>query len=439
VVVPKLTDGEVTSAIEKRLGRDSACYAAVTGNQVLLGFARKPFLLEIMCTIRADRWRSLWNAQTPARLYDAWFDEVIAASTNPVETEHIDETRIAVGKIAAEMLRNRSDLISESSLQKAPVKPSYLQMLTRTPFGIFIKETQTEWGFVHASFRDFALAKTAATELISRRYDLLAETVSFDYVGAETYRFLRDLIPDDDRLLEVLEHAVNTTAEPHDAWNNIVHNAFEAIGMIGEESSERFIDTALKILRPRAEADGNHRVVFTSTKWNIVRCLERLHRSAPRPPNFMWFGAVAVRGFHMQHKEPGYFPPMQYLVDMNGSDNPMQRDVSDCLLSVLENLGVRAAGDESVFLEVNCTHALIRWLHGLDVDRAKALLRKGELSADSKGESVPGLPSLQEAGHIRGCEPVVRWHDFVVVLHLAIDASGGFRVPQRDLSEAPSV
>ncbi len=197
--------------------------------------------------------------------------------------EPITETRAKVGKIATLMIEARSDLISKSTLKANGVPLEGLQALTRQSFGILVRETSDEWGFVHGSFREFALAKRIAVELVSRKYDLLASEPQLDYVGAEPQQFLRDLFPSEGgELFAKLEEALNSARDVGEAWNNIAWNVFETIGNIGASSAERFIDTALDILNPRKPGIADREPSYR-TQYNIVRCLERLHRSAPRP------------------------------------------------------------------------------------------------------------------------------------------------------------
>lgn len=401
--VPPLTTEEVKKAIETRLGKDSPGYIAITLNQSLIRFAQNPLLLEMMCRISRESWKRLIKTQTMGRLYDLWFEEIIATSVNPremLEDELIEDTRTKVGKIAGLMLKNRSDLIDRAELEKNDLHPDYLRTLIRLPFGIFVQQTPKEWGFVHDSFREFALAKTVATELTSKNYDLLAHTSSFDYVGAETYSFLKDLLPIQEVFFKHIHEALNSTRSKKKTWNNLVRNSFEAIGMVGDKSAERFIETALRILQPtrgslRHQLEG---LATEKTKYNIIRCMERLHPSAPRPycqhvltkawdkePSWHSFGAKAVRGFHRPKPHPGFFPPMVYEWNYNTSNGFLQKEVSQCLLTLLEQSSAKRRNRESGYTEINSSFALIRWLHEDHIHIVKKLLHKVQLTPDSKG------------------------------------------------------
>jgi len=419
--VPSLTLAEVRDDIKNRLGTNSPGYIAVTSNQALIRFARNPLLLEMMCRISRESWKRLVKAQTMGRLYDLWFEEIIATSAKPeemMEDEFLEDTRTKVGKIAGLMLKGRSDLIAESELENQGLPLSRLQTLTRQPFGIFIKQTSEEWSFVHDSFREFSLAKTFATELTSKNYDLLANTSSFDYVGAETYSFLHDLLPTDQEFYRHIKKALNSTKDDKTAWNNITRNCFEAIGIIGEESAEPFIETAVKILCPtKGPYDQSlEDLASLKTKYNVVRCLERLHRSAPRPyyrhvldkawgkdPSWDCFGANAIRGFHKREPHPGFFPPMVYNLLQYTSDNFKQKEVSHCLLTLLEKQLPKQLDMDAKYLEINCTFALIRWLHKEHISRVKELLKTTPLSSSSKGNLFHALLRFKKPGIFDGC------------------------------------
>ena len=396
ISVPVLTKEEVAAALRNRIriakGIDQILGAVL--QKPLLGFAQHPLVLEMMCRFKKDSWIQLLESRTKGHLYDLWFEEIIEAGADELTIQNkelISETRAKVGKIAALMLQARSDLIAKSTLEDNGIPLADLQALTRQPFGILVQETSDEWGFVHGSFREFALAKVMAEEFVGRRYDLLASRTQLDYVGAEPQQFLRDLFwPKEDELFSLLEDALNSRKDDGEAWSNIVWNVFETIGNIGKDSAAaRFIDRALSILDPRKQGSGDCEASYRAQQ-NIARCLERLHQSAPRPycdyvvqrnwtkePDQGNFGAQAIRGFHVQKAHPGYFPPMSYLMSAAAQRDRSfkQAEVSDCLLTVLEHLAATAPNEGKTYLEINCTVALIRWLHRQHELRAKALLR----------------------------------------------------------------
>jgi hypothetical protein len=415
--ISPLEESEVRAALEMRLGRSSAAYATIAANAALLRIASSPLLLEMMCAIGANDWNELTRSPTEGHLYNLWFDKIIGTSGNgraSLPREMIDDTRAKVEKIAELMLDARSDLISESTLNASGIPLERLQTLTKAAvgIGIFIKETGDEWGFVHDSFREFALAKKIWTELKDEAYDLLARTTKLDYVGAEFQMFLLGLFRSKSELFRKLERAVDVANEDVAEWDKLLWNVFETVGSIGTASEERFIDLAVDVLCLPTGRAGRHEPSYR-TRYNVVRCLERLHNSAPRPyvehvmtkgwpgrANKKHFGAWAIRGFHMPSSRPGCFPPMSY--ESTGG-NRRQRKVSDCLLRCVENLGTRSLDDEATHLEINCTFALIRWLHKGHVSRVKKLLRRGDLCSMSRGNLFQAFLRFDNPAIFRDC------------------------------------
>jgi hypothetical protein len=411
-----LEESEVRVALENRLGMSSAAYGTIAANSALLRIARSPLLLEMMCAIDAQDWNELNRSPTEGHLYDLWFDKIIGTRGNRpagLTRELIDDTRSKVEKIAELMLDSRSDLIPESTLNANGIPLDCLQTLTKgdVGIGIFIKETDKEWGFVHDSFREFALAKKIATELTMEEYDLLARTTKLDYVGAELQMFLRGLFHPKKELFRKLERAVDVANRDLGRWDKVLWNVFETVGSIGTASEARFIDRAVDVLRPRYARANGHEPSYR-TRYNVARCLERLHNSAPRPyfehvmskgwparANKKHFGAWAIRGFHVQSPRPGCFPPMSY--EATGI-NPRQRKVSDRLLQCLEGLGTRSPDDEATHLEINCTFALIRWLHKGHVSRVKKLLRRDDLCSMSRGNLFQAFLRFDKPEIFRG-------------------------------------
>ena len=270
---------------------------------------------------------------------------------------------------------------------------------------------------MHDSLRDFALAKSVTAELTSKRYELLASTTHLDYVGAEMYRFLRDLLDRDQEVFaQHVDDALASKTETPEAWNNIVWNCFEAAGMIATaEVAGRFIDKALGILSLAKAADGDHRTLSSEAKYNILRCLERLHASAPKPhcdyvisrawprdPEWGFFGAWAVRGFQQRERYIGSYPPMTYHWEKNEGTGHRQEEVSTCMLDLLENTLDQAGDDSARFVEVNCTFALIRWLHPGHVTRLKNLISGGQLGPEAKANLFLALTRFRNPRLLEG-------------------------------------
>jgi hypothetical protein len=415
VRVPKLSEAEARTALEARVGKRSAAYVAITTNPSLLRIAQTPLLLEMMSCIEPESWKKLSQATTEGGLYDVWFESIIATSADHPSEDVLAASTRTIDKVAEQMVRLRADLVSAADLSELDIAPEHLETLVRQPVGIFIKETSNEWGFVHGSFREFSLAKRAARELATGEFDLLARITKFDYVGAEPQMFLRGLFRDEHELLQALERAARAAMRDYAKWDGVLWNVFETVGNVGTAAAEPFIDIGVDILCQAREASTHGRPTYR-TLYNIVRCLERLHTSAPRPYcdwviEKQWpqsagrdhFGAYAVRGYHMEHPRLGYFPPMFYL---DGGTNSRQAKVSDCLLRMLEHVRSGATGEGATYLEVNCTFALIRWLDRDHVARARALLQ--EVSPPSRGNLFQAFLRLKTPSLFEGCSPLFK-------------------------------
>ncbi len=389
----KLSDEEVIRAFRYRLGERHPGYFAIMNKEKLRAFAKIPLLLELMARISIESWKKLIQNPNEASLYDMWFEEIITSNANPDEIlnyESIDITRNKLGNIACTMLHKRTDLISATEINISELLP-----LTKKPFGILIQQTPDEWGFIHDSFREFAIAKTISTEFIKEEYNQLIKTSSFDYVGAETYSYFNDLIYNNDNFYEYIEKALKTKISNNEESNNLIRNCFEAIGMIGQNDSNKFIDIGINFLCKDEK-------INYKTKYNIVRCLERIHPSAPNPyykfamgdawqikPNWNNFFVYAIRGFHLKQSMPG-FGPFLYNFDKNNSDSIKQFEVSTCFVTILEDrIQKQVEEPEYLFLEYNISMALIRWLHRDHINRLMKLLPN--LKPESKGNLFHSL------------------------------------------------
>jgi hypothetical protein len=401
VKVPPLLPSEVKEALKKRMGPLSVPFRAASLHPGLLRFAENPLLFEMMCEMSDRSWRRLIEMQSTGKVYDLWFEEAVEAGTGGesiVDDRQIEDARKKVGRVARAMLERRSDLISRSTLDKQQLPPGCLRVPGQ-PFGLLIQETPDEWGFVHDSLRDFALAQSVTAELTSRNYELLASTTHLDFVGAEMYLFLRDLLGSDhEAFARHVDDALTSRTEKPKAWNSIVWNCFEAAGMIATaDSAGAFVDKAVGILSSETAADHGQRMLTGEAQYNIVRCLERLHASAPKPfcdhvisrawpssPGWALFGAWAVRGFQRTERRLAAYPPMTYHWERNDGSAHRQEEVSACLLDLLENSLESALDEWTQFVGVNCTLALIRWLHPSHVSRLKVLPSTGQLGPEAR-------------------------------------------------------
>lgn len=392
---------DVRGALERRLGSNSPGYRIIASDENLTRFAQKPLILEMMCRISSDSWKKLMRTKSLGSLYDLWLEEIISAcSSSSMIDEFVSETKLKVGNIAGLMLKKRSDLISEKELEESGLRLIDLKALTQQPFGLFIKQTPVEWGFVHDSFREFSLAKTIELEFTSHDYDLLAKTSSFDYVGAETFAFLYDILPKSQEFLMHINSDLKAIQSDQDVWNNIVRNVFETIGMISEATEERFIDEAISIFegcRVDATSHSANRPTV-KTMYNLVRAMERMHHTSPMPyfrhvlskgwentPSPTCFGAVAVRGFRAPVPYPSSMPPMVYKKVANKSDCYRQEDVSGLLIDLLSEAQTDKGDKDLEFLEINISYALIRWLYSNHIDKLKRVMERCSLARVSLG------------------------------------------------------
>jgi len=361
-----LDDGELDRALDDRgIDRSHVAYDLLFDpSSALRGLAKHPLLLELLLQVPYASWRRLSDDAKPARVYDLWFAET-ARLMSPDRTLNLAEMAHRVARL---MLENRSDVLKTATLKKAGLPVAELRKASEDRLSVFVRQTKDEWGFVHDSFREYSLAKTVDEELRSREYEMLAEQCSLDYVGSETFRFVSELLPPDEQLLEsVLAATGGDLRDRRKQWNNMVQNCCEAVGMMVVEGVEPYVEHLLSLLVDDSQ------LLFNQTKYNLVRCLERLHDSAERPywryvmgmqlrtPDERCFGVSAVRGFHRSRPRLGYAMDMELLKRRNESA-PEQLPVSEVLVSLLES---SAGSDEpnGGLVEVNCSMALIRWLH----------------------------------------------------------------------------
>lgn len=366
----------------------------------LKGFASHPLLLEMMARIDTRSWQRLAQEPRRARLYELWTDEVMlhaAGGANLLGPNPNELIRGKLGRIATLMLRSRSDLVNAAELLAEGLPLDTLASAESGSFSILVRQTREEWGFLHDSFREYALARLVADDLESNEHTHLASLEDLDYVGAETYCFLDEMFADRKVLLDRLRVALSTPLPDAQKRNNLLRNCFEAIGMVGERTAEPFIPVALDLLAPDRRGD-----LLPRTQHNIIRCVERLHRSAPQPyfqhviqqgwpkhPTPDCFGAAAVRGFHQRERSVGYSHPMMHRGGPNDGSNPYQQEVSACLLDLLG--GASLHSDDARELMANGTFALIRWLHPRDLEALKNLLRAGRLEPMARGNAFLAL------------------------------------------------
>jgi hypothetical protein len=384
VDLPRLENVELDAALESRFDESHHAWNILHDPVApLRDMARHPLLLELLTQIPPSAWRRLRERPEPAHLYDLWFDEMgrITGTSNNLDFAE------AAQRVAALMLKHRNDLLSAVTLKSIGLPLNELRTTSLSRFSVLVEEAEDEWSFVHDSFREYALAKTIDNEFRTGRYELLATTASLDYVGSETFRFLNDLFPPRDGLLDMVASAINGYSRaPRTEWNCLLQNCCEVLGMMGLDDVDHHVEQLLRLLTDDADTLTNQ------TRYNIVRCLERLHGTAPRPywksvmklkweggPNERCFGVAAVRGFHLDQPQLGYTSHFEIVAS---ADSALQVRVSDLLVSLLEEHAGKEQRNAGL-LEVNCTCALIRWLFAGHLPRIFAL--GNQVCAESRG------------------------------------------------------
>ena len=336
----------------------------------LTALARVPLFFGLVRRIPDARQRLAVAAESHSRLYEAWFQCMLKNAKLP-DAPHCMRR---IGVVAAEMLKGRSDFLKVSAL--APPLRELVEALCSEPLGVFFKEFKDTCGFAHQSLREFILAWSVAQEIKNRRPETLCSTPSFDYLGAETYRFVDELIDVKGDLLDQVGPLLRTKGLDDRGWNNLARNIFEAIGMLApprDDLLERIVPIALSVLR---STRFNGHYVRCRTKYNVARCLERIHWTAPRPyvthvltgeahrgpPGKRRVAAYTIRGFHMRVPKPGPLPVTVFKRALrDGYMRELQTQVADCLLETIERHNDWEMAEDARFLRINVAHALVRW------------------------------------------------------------------------------
>jgi hypothetical protein len=378
-------------ALERELGPDAGKLAEL---------AATPLLYEMIRQARKYLHSLVAASGDKTRLQEEWFRVMLEASG-----ERFDALR-GLGRIAGAMLQNRSDLLEIGSVDEDLQR--LIGKLSELPFALFTKEVNDTYSFCHQSLREFVLAWCAAQDLKTRQFALLTVSSSFDYEGAEFYErvdglldIVRDVVRQLDRLLD--SSGLNETQ-----WNNLTRNLFEMIGELMPDdavAAAAVVPVALRYVD--AAFEGPHYVSY-KTRYNAVRCLERIHYSAPRDPYFLhildyhWSARVldrdhiaahAIRGFHMKKQKPGSLPPMVFNDrEPTEDEGRMDVEVSNALLRAIETLAAKEIPEDADFLALNCTLALIRWLpQEPDLDRLRRLLKHRHMSVRMRQNIVYAL------------------------------------------------
>jgi|GEM_PF-449944 len=372
------------------------------GLKRLAHHARVPLFFEIIRRSE-DHWSQLLKVcGNDSKLYEAWFS-IIHERTDG-RPNHKEEWMRQIGKVAGIMLQRRSDLVEVSSLDTYldDKLSDLVRGLSNRPFSVFVEELKDIYSFSHQSLREFILGWCIANEIKDNKFDLLTSNPSFDYEGGETYQYVHGLLDLRLDLIETLDRLLDNSSSNEQQWNHLTRNIFEAIGMLmpdDDDLAATAVRKAIDILHEKEHRSDLY--VFFKTKYNIVRCLERIHSSAPRDPYFAhtlkhhWryaprdrdnIGAYAVRGFHMKKQKPGALSPMVFVNKYpDEAIRELEPTVCECLLSMIGNLRDKELPEDAKFLAINCTMALIRWLpEEPDLDRIEKLLKHPHTSHPMK-------------------------------------------------------
>jgi len=255
------------------------------------------------------------------------------------------------------------------------------------------------------------MAKCVTEEVRNRKFELVSSSPSFDYEGAEFYERVAGLLNLREDVIQQIGCLLDTKRLPEAAWNNLARNLFEMIGEIMPDdpaTAAQAVEAGLTFIDPHF--NGPHYVTY-KTRYNIVRCLERIHYSAPREPHYKhireyrWdrilltrsnIAAHAVRGFHKKTQRPGSLPPITFKRPEgwkpSKKERALDRKVSNALLSAVESVTLEELPMDAHFFILNCTYALIRWLPEVpELGAIRHLLAHRHMSTRTKQNIVYAL------------------------------------------------
>ncbi len=363
----------------------------------LVDMATVPLFYEMIRRAQ-DHWSELMKAgDNRTRLEEVWFKIILA------KNGHSPAILGKLGTIAGKMLHDRSDLLDAARV--GDEFRSLLRGLSGHPFALFVEELKDKYAFSHQSLREFVLAWCVAQEVKTRSFQLLKSSGSFDYEGHEFYDRVRELLDIEDDVINPLAHLLRTPRLEESERNNLIRNLFEMLGELTPSNNslaKRIAEAALPYLKPAGHKDS---YVTYKTRYNIVRCLERIHWSAPRPyikhiQSFRWWWnhehrpphgrrylhAHVIRGFHRPKQEVTSSPPIVYIDKRTPRAlGTIEGRVADHLLAVIEGLKEPELHEDGTFLGINCALALIRWLPKRpNVTRIEALLGHPQMTRPMK-------------------------------------------------------
>lgn len=341
-------------------------------------------------------------------LWNFWLDEAARNLAPPVTRQQLLNQ---LGIVATEMLKERDDFLSNKQLHSKPEMMNLIKGLAdlrSNPCPLFVKEIDGKWRFAHQAIREYVLASNMSYGLGDPASDnVFTATSALDYESAETYKWLQRLLAD-----ETGNKHISTKCLPcrgsipeESRWNNFARNYFEAVGMLGaKNSSERRVAIAQALDTIEAAAG-----VRLKTQFNAARCLTRLHPTSPQPycdhaskdswpeledPSVTVAYGYAVRGFHKTRLEIDRHPPEIFQKELEEIEeetdwySEFSADVSNRLLTRIEGLALtRDLRLGERFVQVNCAHALIRWLHARDESlciRVRDLMRNPKVQRQAR-------------------------------------------------------
>jgi hypothetical protein len=355
-------------------------------------------------------------------LWSRWLDAAGRRLAKPLQRP---ELLNSLGKIATLMLKRRDDFLLEGQLDAIPELKELVEGLgnrDQNPCPLFAEEVDGKWRFTHQAIREYVLASNILYGFDNpESVNVLTSTSALDYESAETYICLQDLLEDSlkhGRHMPTRYFRSQIEMQDNDKWNNFARNYFEALGMLGvrnEAERDKGIRQALEVIAAGTE-------VRSKTKYNAARCLTRLHPTSP-PDYCEWASrpswpeiddgkcvvvyGYAVRGFHQTRLKVDRRPVEVFrreLADVEGESKykSWSKQVSTRCLDQIEELAskpVLSVGER--FLQINCAHALIRWLNA----RQPRVLARTRKLVDKRTVRREARMNLFLALCVHGCQP----------------------------------
>ncbi|MDQ1353878.1 MAG: hypothetical protein QG657_4185 [Acidobacteriota bacterium] len=386
IKVENLSTHKIKERLQASFCKKNPQKELMINNVVLEIIAAIPLFYSALCKILGEANARVSSIRTKADLWEIW----IGLSTGSYQlVKGNDYVLMILGKVAVDMLKKRNDYLDDQSLGS---NLEIVKKLTDNKFPIFVRESNNMYRFIHQAIREYTLAWNMKHGFENPKNEsVLTETASFDYESAETYLYLKELLPGNSITTVVEKLGVDLKAMPQKKeWNNFMRNYFEAVGMFGI-SDDKILDLAISQAKKVIEyplSGKEHRASF-KTKFNAARCLCRLHPTSPpvycehvltynwqeNPDGHLLVYGYAVRGFQMSKHCPGEKPPEVFFElkigfpDQAGISSYLQHkkhrrqaEISECLIKVLEYLSVyEELHPDGEFLKINASHALIRW------------------------------------------------------------------------------